>query len=215
MPVFCPTGAQAGLSSGFQAFYITISMGVGLGAAMAALVGNALGAGDRSKTRRLAAQGMSYGVIAALILAIAGQWYGPEIIQLVSKPGVYRDAGIRCYLWLSLALPGFLVAFDCNGIIQAHGDGRSMQRALMVPFFANAALNPLLIYGIPGLVPGFGFDGAAISTVISQTGVMLYKSVRSCDCGRWRGCAAPIFCRARRNSLKSRIRRYRLPCQCW
>lgn len=66
------------------------------------------------------------------------------------------------------------MAFGCNGILQAHGDGRSMQRALMVAFFANIGLNPLLIYGIPRLVPGIGFDGLAISTVTSQTGVMLY-----------------------------------------
>ncbi|MEX0317452.1 MAG: MATE family efflux transporter [Ruegeria sp.] len=168
------TSAQAGLSLGFQAFYIAISVGVGLGAAMGALVGNALGAADRRKARRLAAQGMSYGVLAAMVLAVAGQWYGPAIIQLVSEPGEYRDAGIRYYLFLSLALPGFLVAFGCNGILQAHGDGRSMQRALMVAFFANIGLNPLLIYGIPGLMPGIGFDGLAVSTVISQTGVMLY-----------------------------------------
>lgn len=168
------TSAQAGLALGYQAFYIALSVGVGLGAAMGALVGNALGAGERSRARRLAAQGMAFGVIAALILALAGLWYGPAVITLVSEPGEYRDAGIRYYLVLSFALPGFLLAFACNGILQAHGDAKSFQRALMVAFFANVALNPLLIYGVPGIVPGLGFDGLAAPTVVSQTGVMAY-----------------------------------------
>ncbi|NVO58426.1 MATE family efflux transporter [Rhodobacteraceae bacterium B1Z28] len=168
------TSAQAGLALGFQAFFIAISVGVGLGAAMSALVGNALGAGDLRKARRLAAQGMSYGFIAASVLALAGLWYGPALIHLVSEPGSYRSAGLRYFHWLLLALPGFLLAFGCNGILQAHGDAVSMQRALVVAFFANIALNPLLIYGIPGLVPGIGFDGLAVSTVISQTGVMIF-----------------------------------------
>ncbi|EEE35791.1 mate efflux family protein [Rhodobacteraceae bacterium KLH11] len=168
------TSAQAGLALGFQAFFLAIAVGVGLGAAMSALVGNALGAGDRRKARRLAAQGMSYGFIAACVLALAGLWYGPALIQLVSEPGPYRDAGIRYFHLLLFALPGFLLAFGCNGILQAHGDAVSMQRALMVAFFANIVLNPLLIYGIPGLIPGIGFDGLAVSTVISQTGVMLF-----------------------------------------
>ena len=168
------TSAQAGLALGFQAFFIAISVGVGLGAAMSALVGNALGAGDTRAARRFAAQGMIYGFIAACVLAAAGLWYGPALINLVSEPGPYRDAGLRYFHWLLLALPGFLLAFGCNGILQAHGDAVSMQRALMVAFFANIGLNPLLIYGIPGVIPGIGFDGLAVSTVISQTGVMVF-----------------------------------------
>ncbi len=168
------TSAQAGLALGFQAFYIAMSVSIGLGAAMGALVGNALGAGTRPRARRLAAQGMSFGLIAALVLALAGLWYGPAVITLVSEPGAYRDAGIRYFLLLSFALPGFMLAFACNGILQAHGDAKSFQRALMVAFFANIALNPLLIYGIPGVIGGIGFDGLAVSTVISQTGVMAY-----------------------------------------
>lgn len=168
------TSAQAGLALGFQAFFISISVGVGLGAAMSALVGNALGAGDNRAARRLAAQGITYGIVASCLLALAGLWFGPLLIKLVSEPGVYREAGLRYFYWLLLAMPGFLLAHGCNGILQAHGDAVSMQRALIVAFLANIFLNPLLIYGIPGLIPGIGFNGLALSTVISQTGVMIF-----------------------------------------
>ncbi|MDU8944095.1 MATE family efflux transporter [Ovoidimarina sediminis] len=168
------TSAQAGLSLGFQAFFILIAIGIGLGAAMSALVGNALGAGEDDRARRFAAQGISYGLLSAGFLAIIGYLLGPLLIQLVSEPGPYRDAGVRYFHLLLLALPGFLLMFGCNGILQAHGDAVSMQRALIVSFFVNIALNPLLIFGIPGVIPGIGFDGLAVSTVISQTGVMLF-----------------------------------------
>ncbi len=121
MRACCRPVRRRGLALGFQAFYIAMSVGVGVGAAMGALVGNALGAGHRPRARRLAAQGISFGLIAALLLAMAGLWYGPAVLKLVSEPGAYRDAGIRYYLLLSLALPGFLLAFTCNGILQAHG----------------------------------------------------------------------------------------------
>jgi Na+-driven multidrug efflux pump len=49
-----------------------------------------------------------------------------------------------------------------------------MQRAMMVAFVANILLNPLFIYGIPGVVPGMGFNGIALATVVSQTGVMVF-----------------------------------------
>lgn len=172
------TSSQAGLALGFQAFYIALSVGIGLGAAMGALVGNALGAGQRPRARRLAAQGLSFGLLAATALIVLGAWFGPAVIRLVSEAGDYRDAGIRYYLLLSPALPAFLLAFACNGILQAHGDSASMQRALMVAFFVNIALNPLMIFGIPGFVPGLGFDGLALSTVVSQYGVMVYMIVQ-------------------------------------
>lgn len=172
------TSAQAGLSLGFQVLAIGLAFGVGLGAAMGALVGNALGAHDTRMARRLCAQGISFGLIGAVLLALASLWYAPRLIALISEPGAYQDVGIVYFQILTLALPGFLLAFGCNGILQAHGDGRSMRNALVVAFFANIALNPLLMFGTAGIWPGtwsgMGYAGLAVATVISQTSVMLY-----------------------------------------
>jgi Na+-driven multidrug efflux pump len=68
----------------------------------------------------------------------------------------------------------FLLAFGANGILSAQGDTESMKWAQIAAFFANVVLNPLFIYGLPGVVRGFGFDGIALSTLVSQTGVMCY-----------------------------------------
>lgn len=168
------TQAQAGLAIGFQAFFITMAVGFGLGSAMSALVGNASGRKDMDEARRIAAQGITYATITATTLMIASFWFGPELIKLVSEPGGYRDAATRYFQFLAFALPGFLLAFGANGILQARGDTQSMQRALMVAFFANIGLNPLFMFGVPGIWDGLGFNGIALATVISQTGVALW-----------------------------------------
>ncbi|MEM9433130.1 MAG: MATE family efflux transporter [Pseudomonadota bacterium] len=168
------TEAQAGLAIGFQAFFIMMAVGFGLGSALSALVGNAKGKKDLREARRLASQGISFGVIATLVLIVSGSWFGPELIKLVSEPGGYRDAATQYFYWLLIALPGFLLAYGSNGILQAHGDTVTMQRALMVAFLANIGLNPLFIYGVPGVIPGMGFNGIALATVVSQTCVMIY-----------------------------------------
>ena len=168
------TDAQAGMSIGFQAFFILMSVGIGIGSAMGALVGNARGKKDDEDARRMALQGLSFAAMATVILVFFGAMFGPLLIQLVSEAGPYRDAANCYFYWLLAALPGFLVAYAGNGILQAHGDCVTMQRAMMVAFFANIALNPLFIYGIPGLIPGMGFNGIALSTIVSQTGVMLF-----------------------------------------
>jgi putative MATE family efflux protein len=168
------TEAQAGLAIGFQAFFILMAVGFGLQSALSALVSNEKGGGNQRAARGLAAQGISYGALATLALMAVGFVAGPMLINLVSEPGGYRDAAQGYFKWLIFALPGFLMAYGANGILQAHGDTRSMQRALMAAFIANVGLNPLFIFGIPGYWSGMGFNGIALATIVSQTGVMLF-----------------------------------------
>ena len=168
------TEAQAGLAIGFQAFFIMIAVGFGTGAAMSALVGNARGKKDDATARRTALQGLSFAIAATALLIVFGAFAGPWLIALVSEPGAYRVAATQYFYLLLLAMPAFLLAYSGNGILQAHGDSVTLQRAMMVAFLANIGLNPLFIYGIPGLLPGLGLNGIAVATVVSQTGVMLF-----------------------------------------
>jgi putative MATE family efflux protein len=168
------TAAQAGLAISFQAFFLFITFGFGLSSAMTALVGNAIGAKKDAEARIVAARGLGFGVIISTVLMVAAWFIGPVLIQLVSAEGEYRDAGTRYLRVLLLSMPGFILAFGVNGLLQSQGDTVSMQRGQIAAFFANIALNPLLVFGIPGVWDGMGFDGIAVSTVLSQTGIMIY-----------------------------------------
>ena len=168
------TESQAGLAIGFQAFFVLVAVAFGLSSSMSALVGNARGAKDNRAARRLAVQGLAFATVATIVLMIFAIWFGPRAIILISEPGEYRDAATGYFYWLVAALPGFILAFSANGILQAHGDSVTLQRGQMVAFFANIALNPLFIYGIPGVIGGMGFNGIALATILSQTGVMVW-----------------------------------------
>ena len=132
------TEAQAGLAIGYQAFFILMAVGFGLGSSLSALVSNAKGSKDTSGTRKLALQGLSFGALVTVALMCIGLWVGPKLIQLVSEPGGYRDAGTAYFFWLILALPGFMLAYGGNGILQAHGDSRSLQRAFLTQMQGDA-----------------------------------------------------------------------------
>ena len=137
------TEAQAGLAISFQAFFLFITFGFGLSSAMTALVGNALGAKRPDEARLVAARGIGYGAIISLMLMVGAWFVGPELIKLVSSEGAYRDAGTRYFRVLLLAMPGFVMSFGINGLLQSQGDTVSMQRGQIAAFFANIALNPL------------------------------------------------------------------------
>ena len=168
------TDAQAGLAITFQAFMIIVAFGVGMGSGMSALVGNAIGRGDAVAARRTAKGGVLCGAFLSLVRGVAGIWGSPAILALVSEPGAYRDAGNAYMNLILLGTASFLLAFGGNGILTAQGDTETMKRAQIAAFFANLALNPLFIFGVPGVVQGIGFAGIALSTLVSQTGVMAY-----------------------------------------
>lgn len=175
------TEAQAGLAISFTVFFVLfVAAGIGLSSAMGALVGNALG--KRSGQEGLiAAQGITFGVAASALGMALGWFAAPWLIALVSEPGAYRDAANQYLRVLMFGAPAFVIAYGANGILTAQGDTRSMQYANIAAFFANLVLNPLFIFGI-GPVPGIGFDGIALSTVVSQTGVMafiVWRALRS------------------------------------
>lgn len=190
------TAAQAGLAISFQAFFIFITFGFGLSSAMTALVGNAIGAKDDESARLIAARGIGFGIIISVLLMGVAWFVGPELIKLVSTQGDYRDAGTRYFRVLLLSVPGFVLAFGVNGLLQSQGDSVSMQHGQIAAFFANIVLNPLLVFGIPGLWGGMGFDGIAVSTVLSQTGIMIYVIYRAFQTDLLRGvsgsCFAPV-----------------------
>lgn len=171
---FISTSAQAGLSIASQVFFFLIALGFGLSSAMGALVGNAYGEGLQNKGNQIAQQGAVFGVFMSMVLTILGFIFAPELIELISTDSPYRE---DANAYLNLILLGtvfFLLGFGVNGILQARGDTKSMTRAQIAAFFANLVLNPLFIFGIPGLMPGFGFNGLALSTLVSQAGVMTY-----------------------------------------
>ncbi len=168
------TQAQAGLAVSFHPFFLLSTFAFGLGTAMSALVGNALGANKRRRARKIALQGIGYGIIGAFVLLIIGFVFAGPLMTLTTEPGEIRTLGSRYFLVLLFSLPGFILSFSANGILQAFGDAESFKRGLIGAFLANIVLDPLFVFGIPGHWGGIGFDGLAVSSVMTQTGVAAF-----------------------------------------
>ena len=168
------TSAQAAIGIGHLVFFFLIAFGFGLNAAMAGLVGNACGRGDTENAKEIIDRGFIFSVIISISLVIVGFVVGPLIINLISEPGLYRYFASRYFLLLLISLPAFLISYTCNGALQAQGDSLSMQRALTWAFFLSVLLNPLLVFGVPGIWNGFRFDGITLAAILSQLFIMIY-----------------------------------------
>jgi Na+-driven multidrug efflux pump len=77
------TEALAALSLCFPVFFIIISVGAGISSGATALIGHALGSGDRDQARHLAGQTLSFGLVHGVLVMVAGLWIAPYLFLLL------------------------------------------------------------------------------------------------------------------------------------
>ena len=172
------TEAQAGLSVSFSAFMMIMAVGIGLNMGAGALIGGALGEKNPDKARALSAGAIGAAALLALVLMIAGILWGDGLLHLMRvRDEVFATAS--SYLGVMFfGLPAFMVGFTANGVLTAQGDTDTNKQAQMVACLVNIGLNPLLMFGASGL-PGLGFHGIAVSTILIQCGVAVWLVTRA------------------------------------
>jgi len=136
-------------------------------------IGQALGARKGREAMACASHTTTISLIMSIILAVM-LYAGADFILSFFKlsPQIQEQAVVYLQI-VSIAVPFSFLILNFAGIY--NGAGRSN-----VPFFlvssgliSNMLLDPLFIFGIPGVFEGMGVKGAAIATVIAQGSVLL------------------------------------------
>ncbi len=161
-------GAQALAAMSFT-FPVTVvlfsvAMGVGLGAT--AVISAAIGQQDRKRVRRLTTHALLLANLLVVVFATVGLAGHDTIFSLLGADRELRLL-IADYMvpWL-LGIGLLVVPIVGNSAIRATGDTRTPSVVMLVAGLVNAALDPVLIFGL-GPFPRLGLQGAALATVIS------------------------------------------------
>lgn len=172
------TDALAALGLTFPVFFILLALGMGVATGSTAIIGHALGRGDRAEAARTAAQGVVLSLFLAVVVAAAGFAFAPALYRLLGAEDRYLDICLQ-YLHVILAGCGFVFAFYMfNGILNSQGDTRSFRDYLLVATLANIGLDPWLMYGGLG-VPALGIRGIALATILCQGGGVVFLGWRA------------------------------------
>ena len=143
--------------------FFTTAFGIGISIAVSALVARAVGMRDLAGAREKATNGLILGVLLGIVFA-GGVWaFLPGFVGLLGATG--RNAELAVH-FLSIVVPSqpfLLIGMIGGAILRSHGDARRAMMATVWGAVANAALDPVLIFGL-----GWGLTGAAIASVISR-----------------------------------------------
>ncbi len=161
------TQAVAALALSLPVYFIITSLASGIGTGSTALMGSALGSGDRKQVSFIAVQMLSFGVFISAILAWFGLNFTPAIFGWLGAEGEYLET---CLTYINpIFAYNFVVVFLYlfNAVLQSQGDTKSFRNVLIFTALLNVALDPWFILGGFGL-PAMGLEGVAWATVILQ-----------------------------------------------
>ncbi len=166
--------AAPGAASPFQ--FIAVSFGMGFANAGTALVAQFTGARQYRRAEQAAAQTIT--VLCALItlFAIPMVLYTSWLLDLFKVPSEAMPEATAYLRIILIGLPVSAFTMAYGGVLRAVGDTVTVIVILAVANLANAGLDPFLIFGWAGL-PAMGVRGAALGTVICQTGAAIACAV--------------------------------------
>lgn len=161
------TTALAAMSLSFPVFFILLAVGAGVSSSTTALIGHALGRGNEEEAHHYLLQSISFAMLNALMLVIAGHLFNPAIFRFMGADGEYLTLSLNYMNIIFTASPLFLFNFVMSAILNAHGNTVTYRNFLIGGFFLNLLLDPLFMYGGFGL-PALGLAGVAFATVVIQ-----------------------------------------------
>jgi putative MATE family efflux protein len=161
------TTALAAMSLSFPVFFILLAIGTGVSTGATALIGNALGRGEKGEARQYILQALSFALLNALALTILGLLFSPRIFMLMGAQGEYLALATSYMNVIFIGAPFFLLNFVMSAILNSNGNTVTYRNFLISGFFLNLLLDPWFMYGGLG-VPAFGLAGVALATIAIQ-----------------------------------------------
>lgn len=167
------TTALAAMSLCFPVFFIILAIGSGISTGATAMIGTALGRNDHGEAEGYVTQAVSFTVLHAAILTLAGLLSAPAIFRFMGAHGEYLELASGYIAVIISGSTFFLLNFVMSAILNAHGNTRVYRNFLVMAFIANLLLDPLFMFGGFGL-PAFGLPGIALATITIQGAGNIY-----------------------------------------
>lgn len=159
--------ALTATSLAFPIQMLMITMGVGTGVGVNALLSRTIGEKKREEAGHIAATGALLAFASSLIFVLLGILCAGRLARFFSKD---VEIATLCEQYLFICMifcSGTFLETMCQRFLQAAGNTLYSMVSLIVGAVTNLILDPILIFGLLGF-PSLGIRGAAIATIIGQ-----------------------------------------------
>ena len=147
--------ALSALSKSFPIYFIIIAASIGVTVAGSSLIGNSIGEKDENKTSNYFTHIIYYGIIISIIITFLGLTYAEKVFFLMGSTNEVVSLGLEYTNIIYTGAIIFILVVALNSLLHAEGDTKTYRNALILSFFLNIILNPILIFGFL-FIPAMG-----------------------------------------------------------
>jgi putative MATE family efflux protein len=160
--------ALAAVGIGSYAAFLTVSLVMGLSAAVQTLVARRMGANQGELASQPLMAGLLLGSIIALPLTLLFYLFSAQLMGLFNSDQRVIDIAQPYFEWRTFAIIAVAFNFCFRGYWAGIGETRSYLKVLLWMHIANVFFSYLLIFGLPALsIPAFGAPGSGMGTCIA------------------------------------------------
>ena len=160
--------ALSALTKSFPIYFIIIATSIGVTVAGTSLIANSIGEKDKNKILFYFTNTLYYGLVISIVITLIGLFFAKKVFFLMGSSNEVINLGTQYTNTIFTFSVLFILVVSFNSLLHAEGDTKTYRNALILSFFLNIILNPILIFGFL-FIPALGVKGIAIATIISQS----------------------------------------------
>ena len=160
--------ALSALTKSFPIYFIIIATSIGVTVAGTSLIANSIGEKDKNKILFYFTNTLYYGLIISIVITLIGLFFAKKVFFLMGSSNEVINLGTQYTNTIFAFSVLFILVVSFNSLLHAEGNTKTYRNALILSFFLNIILNPILIFGFL-FIPALGVKGIAIATIISQS----------------------------------------------
>ena len=174
--------ALSALTKSFPIYFIIIASSIGITVAGTSLIGNSIGEKNNKNASIYFCQLIFFSFLIILLITFIGLNYASDLFSIMGSTNQVINLGLQYTDIIFLGSFIFILVVALNSLLHAEGDTKTYRNALILSFFLNILLNPILIFGFY-FIPALGMKGIAIATLIAQTiaFLIIFKKVLISD----------------------------------
>jgi putative MATE family efflux protein len=159
--------ALSALSKSFPIYFIIIATSIGVTVAGTSLIGNSIGEKNKNNILSYFTHIIIYGFIISLVITFLGLAFSEKVFYLMGSSVEVTNLGVEYTNIIYYGSVIFILVVALNSLLHAEGDTKTYRNVLILSFFLNIVLNPILIFGFL-FIPPLGVSGIAVATLIAQ-----------------------------------------------
>ena len=160
--------ALSALTKSFPIYFIIIASSIGITVAGTSLIGNSIGEKNNKNASIYFCQLIFFSFLIILLITFIGLNYASDLFSIMGSTSEVINLGLQYTDIIFFGSFIFILVVALNSLLHAEGDTKTYRNALILSFFLNILLNPILIFGFY-FIPALGMKGIAIATLIAQT----------------------------------------------